>query len=74
MVRIARELGEANPQLALHLVDFAIESAEDKSRPTALELKAELLQARAQEMESFISFNILNVGAQMIEEQLQQRK
>jgi alkyl sulfatase BDS1-like metallo-beta-lactamase superfamily hydrolase len=74
LVDRARELGEVNPQLALHLVDFAIESAEDESRPTALELKAELLQARAQEMESFISFNILNVGAQMIEEQLQQRK
>ena len=32
-------------------------------------LKAELLKARAKEMESFISFNILNVGAQMIREE-----
>ncbi len=69
----ARELAGENPQLALHLVDFAIEGAEGESHAAALELKAELLKARAQEMESFISFNILNVGAQMIEEQLSQR-
>ena len=36
----------------------------------ALELKADLLKARTHEMESFISFNILNVGAQMIQEEL----
>jgi alkyl sulfatase BDS1-like metallo-beta-lactamase superfamily hydrolase len=70
----ARELAGENPQLALHLVDFAIEGAGGDSHAAALELKAELLKARAQEMESFISYNILNVGAQMIQEQHSQRE
>jgi alkyl sulfatase BDS1-like metallo-beta-lactamase superfamily hydrolase len=65
----AREVGERNPQLALHLVDFALHSADDESRAAAQALKAELLEARAKEMQSFISFNILNVGAQMIREE-----
>jgi alkyl sulfatase BDS1-like metallo-beta-lactamase superfamily hydrolase len=64
----ARQLGEGNPQLALHLVDFALEGAGDTSRAAAQALKAELLEARAREMESFISFNILNIGAQIIRE------
>jgi glyoxylase-like metal-dependent hydrolase (beta-lactamase superfamily II) len=66
----ARELADTNPQLALHLVDFAIGGAGDEDQAMALALKAELLEARAREMESFISFNILNVGAQMIREQV----
>ena len=74
LVDRARELSGENPQLALHLVDFAIEGAGGESHAAALELKAELLKARAQEMESFISFNILNVGAQMIQEQLSQQE
>jgi alkyl sulfatase BDS1-like metallo-beta-lactamase superfamily hydrolase len=68
----ARELRNVNPQLALHLVDFAIDGAGAGSHAATLSLKAELLKARAGEMESFISFNILNVGAQIIQEQLSQ--
>ncbi len=67
----AEQLMGANPQLALHLVDLTIDAGLEDHRARALGLKAELLEARAQEMESFISFNILNVGAQMIREQLQ---
>lgn len=66
----ARELRDGAPQLALHLVDFAIDGSGEETHAEALALKAELLEVRAQEMESFISFNILNVGAQMIQEQL----
>jgi glyoxylase-like metal-dependent hydrolase (beta-lactamase superfamily II) len=65
----ARELRSANPQLALHLVDFAFDGAGAEIHAEALGLKGELLKARAGEMESFISFNILNVGAQIIQEQ-----
>jgi alkyl sulfatase BDS1-like metallo-beta-lactamase superfamily hydrolase len=64
----ARKLQEDNPQLALHLVDFVLDGGGDEVRAEALALKADLLEARAQEMESFISFNILNVGAQMLRE------
>ncbi len=64
----ARKLQEDNPQLALHLVDFVLDGGGDAVRAEALALKADLLEARAQEMESFISFNILNVGAQMLRE------
>jgi glyoxylase-like metal-dependent hydrolase (beta-lactamase superfamily II) len=66
----ARELRGTNPQLALHLADFALDGGGDETAAEALALKAELLEARAREMESFISFNILNVGAQMIREAL----
>jgi alkyl sulfatase BDS1-like metallo-beta-lactamase superfamily hydrolase len=66
----AKTMGESNPQLALHLVDLAIDGTENGAPAEALALKADLLEARAREMESFISFNILNVGAQMIREQL----
>jgi alkyl sulfatase BDS1-like metallo-beta-lactamase superfamily hydrolase len=70
----ARDLGERNPQLALHLVDFALFGAGDESRTAAQALKAKLLEARAQEMESFISFNILNVGAQMIRDEAKRNR
>jgi glyoxylase-like metal-dependent hydrolase (beta-lactamase superfamily II) len=69
----ARELGRTNPQLALHLADFAISGGEDEVYAVALALKAELLEARAKEMESFISFNILNLGARMLREELEGR-
>lgn len=65
----AQQLAESNPQLALHLVDHVIDAAAHAPDPAALQLKADLLETRAQEMESFISFNILNVGARMIREQ-----
>jgi uncharacterized sulfatase len=67
----SRELVQENPQLALHLVDLAIDAGLEQNHAEALALKAELLEARAKEMESFISFNILNVGAQLIREQIQ---
>jgi alkyl sulfatase BDS1-like metallo-beta-lactamase superfamily hydrolase len=68
----ARELAGANAQLALHLVDLVAAAAEagDAAWREALALKAELLEARAEEMESFISYNILAVGARLIREQL----
>ena len=66
----ARELQGSNPQLALHLVDLVVDGDKGESRKTAMALKAELLLARAQEMESFISFNILNIGARMIQDEL----
>jgi glyoxylase-like metal-dependent hydrolase (beta-lactamase superfamily II) len=64
----ARALRSSNPQLALHLVDFVIDAAGGQAPAAALQLKAELLEARARQMESFISFNILNVGAQILRE------
>ncbi len=67
----ARELKGANPQLALHLVDLTIDTGLLEHHTEALVLKAELLEARALEMESFISYNILNVGAQIIREKIQ---
>jgi len=67
----AKELGRTNPQLALHLVDYAIDGGEDEVRAAALALKADLLEARAKEMGSFISFNILNLGARMLREELE---
>jgi alkyl sulfatase BDS1-like metallo-beta-lactamase superfamily hydrolase len=66
----ARALATENPQLALHLADFVADGEEDGARREALALKAELLEARAGEMESFISYNILDVGARLIREQL----
>lgn len=55
-----------------HLVDFVVDAANvgDEARHEALAFKAELLETRAAEMESFISFNILDVGARLIREQL----
>ncbi|MGD8397367.1 MAG: alkyl sulfatase dimerization domain-containing protein [Anaerolineae bacterium] len=64
----AREIAGENPQLALHLVDFALASGDDDIHGAAVALKADLLEARAQEMDSFISYNILNVGAQLLRE------
>jgi alkyl sulfatase BDS1-like metallo-beta-lactamase superfamily hydrolase len=66
----ARALAADNPQLALHLVDFVADGQEGEARDQALALKAELLEARAGQMESFISFNILDVGARLIRERL----
>jgi alkyl sulfatase BDS1-like metallo-beta-lactamase superfamily hydrolase len=66
----ARALFEDNPQLALHLVDFVVDGGEEDARTEALALKADLLEARAAEMESFISYNILDVGARLIRDGL----
>jgi alkyl sulfatase BDS1-like metallo-beta-lactamase superfamily hydrolase len=66
----ARSLAADSPQLALHLVDYVIDGGEEAVRGEALALKCDLLEARAQEMESFISYNILDVGARLIREQL----
>lgn len=66
----ARALAAEDPQLALHLVDFVVDGGGDEARTEALALKADLLEARAAEMESFISYNILDVGARLIREDL----
>jgi hypothetical protein len=66
----ARALRDDNPQLALHLVDYCVDGAQDDLLAEALALKADLLEMRAAEMESFISFNVLNLGARMIRAQL----
>jgi alkyl sulfatase BDS1-like metallo-beta-lactamase superfamily hydrolase len=66
----ARALRQDNSQLALHLVDFVIDGGPAAQREEARALKADLLERRAREMESFISFNILNVGARIIREEI----
>lgn len=67
----ARKVRAEDPQLALHLADFVIDGAQGQAQTEALALKADLLEARAREMESFISFNILNISARMIRERLE---
>ena len=57
---------EGDIQLALHLVDFVVRGANDKSkRREALLLKAELLDARADAEPSFIARNIFRNGAEL---------
>jgi alkyl sulfatase BDS1-like metallo-beta-lactamase superfamily hydrolase len=52
-------------QLALHLVDFVLDNPETASLKEAHILKADLLQARADEEPSFIARNIFANGADM---------
>jgi alkyl sulfatase BDS1-like metallo-beta-lactamase superfamily hydrolase len=56
-----KEAGEI--QLALHLVDFILNNSETSSLKDAHELKADLLQAKADVESSFIARNILLNGA-----------
>jgi alkyl sulfatase BDS1-like metallo-beta-lactamase superfamily hydrolase len=70
LLKRARALAADNPQLALHLVDFVADGEEEEMRREALDLKASLLKTRAGEMDSFISYNILDVGARLIRERL----
>ncbi len=60
----AKELRKAGEiQLALHLVDFIIYNPETAGLKEAHELKAELLQAKAEQTTSFIARNIFLNGA-----------
>jgi alkyl sulfatase BDS1-like metallo-beta-lactamase superfamily hydrolase len=52
-----KEAGEI--QLALHLVDFVLNNSETASLKKAHELKADLLQAKADSEQSFIARNII---------------
>jgi len=58
-----KEAGET--QLALHLVDFVLDNPETASLREAHVLKADLLQARADEEPSFIARNIFANGVLM---------
>ncbi len=71
LLKRAKELGEeGKTQLALHLVDFVIEGAKDRqSRKQALELKAELLEARAKAERSYIARNIFRYGIKKAREE-----
>jgi uncharacterized sulfatase len=62
----AASLAAADPQLALHLVDLVLDGGAEELKGRARALKAELLDARAAEMDSFISYNILSLGAQAL--------
>ncbi len=62
----ASSLAAANPQLALHLVDLILDGGPDELQAQARLLKAGLLDARAAQMDSFISYNILGLGAQAL--------
>ena len=70
MIHLHQLLFLESIQLALHLIDFLIDGTPEDA--ATLALKADLLEARASEMDSFISYNILNVGARMIREQLKE--
>lgn len=64
MLNRAKALKEAGEiQLALHLVDFVLNNSETASLKDAHELKADLLQAKADVEPSFIARNILLNGA-----------
>ena len=65
----ASSLASADPQLALHLVDLVVDGGPEELQARARALKAELLEARAAEMDSFISYNILSLGAQALRAQ-----
>jgi len=54
---------DGNVQLALHLVDYVIEAGDTVLRREALQLKGDLLTARAAIEPSFIARNIFNNGA-----------
>jgi len=67
----ARALGrEGRTQLALHLVDFAIQSRESPDKE-ALELKIELLEEAAEKEQSLIARNILLGGVRQIRKELE---
>ncbi len=70
LLRRSKELKqEGKSQLALHLVDFVIGgTGESQSRREALQLKAELLEARAGVESSYIARNILRHGAKIARE------
>jgi alkyl sulfatase BDS1-like metallo-beta-lactamase superfamily hydrolase len=53
-------------QLALHVVDFAIDGDAGAGRKAAMTLKAELLERRATEVRNFIAGNIMRTSAAML--------
>jgi len=59
--RVLQEAGDA--QLALHVVDFVIDSGDAACARAAWQLKSQLLAARADAEPSFIARNILKNGA-----------
>ena len=68
LIERARELQqEGNVQLALHLVDFAINGTNDTLKnKEALLLKADLLDARADSIQNFIAGNIMRTSASIL--------
>jgi alkyl sulfatase BDS1-like metallo-beta-lactamase superfamily hydrolase len=63
LLQRAREVRAQDVQLALHLVDFVAIASESPLRREALQLKSELLAARADIEPSFIARNIFRNGA-----------
>ena len=64
LLKRAKALKKAEEvQLALHLVDFVLDNPETADLKDAHELKAELLQAKAEQTTSFIAHNIFMNGA-----------
>ncbi len=61
--KVLKETGKT--QLALHLVDFVLDNSETAGLKEAHVLKADLLQARADEEPSFIARNIFTNGASL---------
>jgi len=54
---------EGNAQLALHLADFVLKAGGEEERGEAVRLKADLLDARAEEIDNFIAGNIMRTSA-----------
>lgn len=69
LLECASTLASADPQLALHLVDLVVNGGPGEPQARARALKAELLDARAAEMSSFISYNMLSPSAQALRAQ-----
>ena len=63
LLQRAREVRDSDVQLALHLVDFVVNAGAEGARREALQLKSELLGARADSEPSFIARNIFRNGA-----------
>ncbi len=71
LLRRARDLQQnGDVQLALHLVDFILDASDAAAAAEALQLKSELLEARAALEPSFIARNILKNGAAAAAEQV----
>lgn len=71
LIQCAQKLQEAgNTQLALNVLDFAAKGAQDPTkRKAALQLKAELLDKRAETEVNTIAKNIFLVGAEQAEQE-----
>ncbi|HVN85084.1 MAG TPA: alkyl sulfatase dimerization domain-containing protein [Candidatus Binatia bacterium] len=63
LLQRAKEIRGDDVQLALHLVDFVVHAGDHTHRRDALQLKSELLNARADIEPSFIARNIFRNGA-----------